>query len=481
MNWRLVLNLLSKLMVLEAALMLPSFFVSLLHGEQALLVFGVPILALVALGLPMPLKQPASKDVHAREGLAVVALSWVLLSLFGTLPFLLSGVIPGFINALFETVSGFTTTGASILNQIEGLPHGVLFWRSFTHWVGGMGVLILTLAILPKLSGSAATLARAESPGPTFSKVVPRMRDTARWMYAVYTVLSLAQLVLLLISGLPLFDAFIHTMGTAGTGGFSNRNASVGAYDNPFAEGIITVFMLLFGMNFAVYFKLLRGEGRASFHSEEVRAYWLLAASAILVTTLLLIPQYGNFFTALRYSSFQVSSIMSTTGYATTDYVLWPQFLHILLLLLMMVGACAGSTAGGMKVSRVVMLRKAGAREIGQATAPRRVRLLKMDKKTISEETLRSVLVFFVIYMGFLFLGTLIASMDGHDFATSFSAIISCLSNIGPGLNLVGPSGNFDIFSPHVKVLLTFLMLAGRLEFIPLLTLFHREMWKTGH
>ncbi|NLX82579.1 MAG: TrkH family potassium uptake protein [Clostridiales bacterium] len=481
MNWRLVINLLSKLMVLEAALMLPSLLVSLMHGEQTLLVFGLPILLLLALGLPLTLKQPALKNVHAREGLAVVGLSWVLLSLFGTLPFLLSGAIPGFINALFETVSGFTTTGASILSKVEGLPQGLLFWRSFTHWVGGMGVLILTLAIMPKLSGRSTTLARAESPGPTFSKVVPRMRDTARWMYAVYTLMSLVQLVLLIISGLPLFDAFIHTMGTAGTGGFSSRNASIGAYNNPFAEGIITVFMLLFGMNFAVYFKLLRGEGCAAFRSEEVRAYWLLASLAILLTTLLLLPQYGNFLTALRYSSFQVSSIMSTTGYATTDYVLWPQFLHILLVLLMMVGACAGSTAGGMKVSRVVMLRKAAAREIGQATAPRKVRLLQMDRKTVSEETVRSVLVFFIIYTGFLFLGTLIASTDGHDFATSFSAVISCLSNIGPGLNLVGPSGNFDIFSPHVKVLLTFFMLAGRLEFIPLLALFHREMWAKGH
>ncbi len=482
MNLPLVISLLSKLLVLEAGLMLPALITALIHREPSwaalLITMGIVLLA----GLPlMLLVKPASKDVHAKEGLAVVSLSWVLLSLAGALPFILSGMIPDFINALFETVSGFTTTGASILSRVEHLPRGLLLWRSFTHWVGGMGVLILTLAVMPKLSGRSAMLARAESPGPTFSKVVPRMRDTARLMYAVYTVLSLLQLVLLMLAGLPFFDALIHTLGTAGTGGFSSRNQSVGAYNNPLAEGIITLFMLLFGMNFVVYFKLLRGEGRAAFHSEEVRVYWILAALSMLTVTLTTLPRYGQFATAFRYASFQVASIMSTTGYATTDYVLWPQFTHILLLLLMVVGACAGSTAGGMKVSRVVMLSKASAREIGQAAAPRKVRLLKMDKKPVNEDTLRSVLVFFLLYMGILFLGTLIASTDGHDFATSFSAVVSCLSNIGPGLNLVGPSGNFDIFSPHVKVLLTFLMLAGRLEFIPLLVMFHREMWAKGH
>lgn len=482
MNLPLVISLLSRLLVLEAGLMLPALLVSLLNREPGWAHFGVTILLILLIGLPLMLfVKPRSRDVHAKEGLAVVALAWVLLSLFGALPFLLSRTIPGFINALFETASGFTTTGASILNQIEGLPRGMLFWRSFTHWVGGMGVLILTLAVMPRLSGRSAMLARAESPGPTFSKVVPRMRDSARLMYGVYTALSLLQLVLLVVSGLPFFDALIHTLGTAGTGGFSNRNQSVGAYNNPWAEGIITAFMLLFGMNFVVYFRLLRGEGKAAFHSEEVKVYWALAALSMLTVTLTILPQYGHFFTAFRYASFQVAAIMSTTGYATTDYVLWPQFTHILLLLLMVVGACAGSTAGGMKVSRVVMLGKAGAREIGQAAAPRKVRLLKMDKKPVNEDTLRSVLVFFLLYMGILFVGTLIASTDGHDFATSFSAVVSCLSNIGPGLNLVGPSGNFDIFSPHVKVLLTFLMLAGRLEFIPLLVLFHREMWAKGH
>ena len=481
MNGKLIISVLGKLLVLEAALMLPSLAVSMIYQEGDALSFVYTILLILACGLPAMLQKPTSKDIRAKEGLVVVSSAWVLLSLFGALPFLFSGTIPYFVNAVFETVSGFTTTGASILSAVEGIPRGILFWRSFTHWVGGMGVLVLTLAVMPKLSGRGSVLARAESPGPTFSKVAPRMRDTARWMYAVYTVLSLSQLGLLLLSGLPLFDALIHTLGTAGTGGFSSRNLSVGAYNNPWAEVIITLFMLLFGMNFVVYFKLLRGEGLKSFKSEEVRVYWIVALVSMLFIALELMPQYGNFLSALRYSSFQVSSIMSTTGYTTTDFALWPQFAHILLLLLMIVGACAGSTAGGMKVSRVVILGKAGAREIGQAAAPRKVHLLKMDRKTLSEETVRSVMVFFFIYMAFLLVGTLAASSDGHDFVTSFSAAAACLSNIGPGLGLVGPVGNYDIFSPHVKVILTFLMLAGRLEFIPLLTLFHRELWNKSH
>lgn len=481
MNGRLIINILARLLLLEAVLLLPSLGVALYYGEGDAMAFVYTLLLVLAVSLPLMLLKPKNKDVRAKEGLVAVSLAWVLLSAFGALPFMIHGGIPRFIDAMFETVSGFTTTGASIVRVVEDLPRGLLFWRSFTHWVGGMGVLILTLAIMPNLSGRGSVLARAESPGPTFSKAAPKMRDTARLMYAIYTVMTLIQLALMLVSGLPLYDALIHTLGTAGTGGFSNRNLSMGAYNNPWAEMITMAFMLLFGMNFVVYIRLLRGEGLKSFQSDEVKAYWLLAAASMLFIALEILPEYGNFLTALRYSSFQVSSIMSTTGYTTTDFALWPAFSHILLLLLMLVGACAGSTAGGIKVSRVVILGKAANREIGQAAAPRKVRLLMMDKKQINEETLRSVLIFFFLYMAFLLLGTLVASTDGHDFVTSFSAAASCLSNIGPGLGLVGPVGNFDVFSPHVKVILTFLMLAGRLEFIPLLTLFHRELWNKSH
>ncbi len=478
MNGRLVIHMLGKLLVLESALMLPALGVSLAYGQGDAPAFLYAMLIMLLAGLPAMLIKPRSRSMGGREGAVMVSLGWVMVSLFGALPFVFSGAIPVYIDALFETTSGFTTTGASILPAVEGLPRGLLLWRSFTHWVGGMGVLILTLAVLPALSGGSAALARAESPGPTFSKAAPRMRDTARMMYAIYAVLTLVQWVLLLLTGMPVFDAVIHTLGTAGTGGFSNRNLSVGAYNNPWAEGIITVFMLLFGMNFVVYVRLLHGEGVKAFKSDEVKVYWLLALGAMAFISLNLLPQYGSFSAAFRRASFQVSSIMSTTGFSTTDYQLWPQVTHVLLLLLMLVGACAGSTAGGLKVSRVMILFKAAGQEVHKGAAPRQVRLTRLDGKLLNGDTARSVLVYFFIYTAFLMLGTLAASGDGHDFVTSFSAAASCLSNIGPGLGLVGPTGNFSVFSPGVKALLTFLMLAGRLEFLPMLMLFLPATWR---
>ena len=462
--------------------MAPSLLVSLIYreGDTAAFLYSMAILLLI--GLPLILfSKPQAGGIRVKEGFVSVGLAWVLLSAFGALPFMFSGVTAYYWDALFETVSGYTTTGASIFNQVETLPHGILFWRSFMHWVGGMGVLILTLAVMPKISGGGSMLARAESPGPTFSKMTPRMSDTARLMYLVYATLTITQIALLLLSGLPLFDSLIHALGTAGTGGFSNRNQSIGAYNNVFAEVITTVFMLLFGMNFLVYFRLLRGEKLKAFRSEEVRAYYLIAFFSIVFITLDILPQYGNFLTAVRHSSFQVSTIMSTTGYTSTDFGLWPMFSHGLLLMLMLVGACAGSTAGGIKMSRIVLLFKAAIHEVGRTVAPRKVRLMMLDKKTVSTDMLRGVLVFFFIYTSFLLMGTLIAMADGHDFLTCFSAVASCLSNIGPGLKLVGPTGNFGIFSPPVKYMMSFLMLAGRLEFIPLLALFHPVIWSKSH
>ena len=479
MNVRLILNIIGKLLSLEAGLMTPALLVSLIYreGDAPSLLYSMGILLLV--GLPLMLFiRPESPDVRSREGFVAGGLAWVVLSLFGALPFMFSGVTVFYWDALFETVSGYTTTGASILTQIEGLPHGILFWRSSMHWVGGMGVLILTLAVLPKVSGHGSLLAKAESPGITFSKMLPKITSTARLMYAVYAGLTILLIILLVMSGLNLYDALIHAMGTAGTGGFSNRNQSVGAYNNIWTEVVIMVFMLLFGTNFAVYFHLLRGDKLKSFKNEEVRTYYLLAFVSILLICVNTIPHYGDFWTALRYSAFQVSSIMSTTGFVTTNFDHWPEFSRILMLLLMLIGACAGSTAGGIKVARIVLLRKAAAREVGQAFQPRKVRLVTLDRRTVGDDILRSVVLFLVIYMFFLFFGTLAASTDGHDFITCFSAVASCLSNIGPGLSLVGPEGNFSIFSPHVKFLLSFFMLAGRLEFIPLLVLFHPAIWK---
>ncbi len=463
--------------------MLPSLFVAIHDNAGDISPFIYTIVLILLLGLPlMLLSKPEDKTLRPREGFVSVGLSWMLLSAFGALPFMFSGTTAYYWDALFEAVSGFTTTGASILRDVEVVGRGVLFWRSFMHWIGGMGVLVLTLAVMPKVSGRGAILAKAESPGPTFSKMMPKMGDTARLLYAIYALMTVAEFVLLMLAGMPLFDSVIHAMGTAGTGGFSNRNLSVGAYNSVWVDTIIMVFMLLFGTNFIIYFHLLRGEGLKAFKNEEVRFYYGMALGAILLIALLGLPEYGSFFNSLRYSGFQVASIMSTTGFSTADFNLWPQFSRILLVLLMLVGACAGSTAGGMKVVRLVLLGKGTSREVGHTLQPRKVRLVKLDAKPVSEDTLKSVFVFFFIYISFLFIGTLIASTDGHDFVTSFSAVISCLSNIGPGLELVGPTGNFSIFSPHVKYLLSFLMLAGRLEFIPMLVLFHPAIWKkAGH
>ncbi len=482
MNYRLILNIIGKMLALEGVLMVPSMCIALIYREGDAPAFILTMLLLMLLGLPLMLRfNPGNKDIGVREGLVAVALCWILMSAFGALPFILSRTLPHFWDALFETVSGFTTTGASVFIAVEGLPHGILFWRSFTHWVGGMGVLLLTLALMPGVRGGGSSLAKAEAPGPTFSKVTPRMADTARLMYLVYAGMSLVELLLLLLSGLSLFDAFIHTFGTAGTGGFSNRNQSVGAYRNVWAEMIIMAFMFLFGTNFSVYVRLLRGEGFKALKSDEVRAYYLIALASVLLIGANILPHFGNVWEALRHSGFQVATVMSTTGFATADFALWPMFSQALMVILMLIGACAGSTAGGLKVVRAVMLSKSALREVGQNMQPRKVRVIMLDGKSVNEETQRGVLAFFFIYITALMLGTLLVALDGFSFTTSFTAVLSCLSNIGPGLELIGPMGNFAMFSPPVKFLMSLLMLAGRLEFFALFALFHPAVWKKGH
>ena len=478
MNRRLVWYLLGKLLVVEIGLMAPALLTSYYYGEDPMPLW-VTMAALLIFGLPMmSFSRPSSRDLHAREGFMVVGLAWVLMSLFGAMPLMLSGAAPYFWDAYFETVSGFTTTGASVLTFVEGLPRGILFWRSFTHWVGGMGVLMLTLALMPKLSGRSAVLARAESPGPSFSKLLPRMADTSRVLYLIYASLTIVLTVSLMASGMPMYDSVIHALGTAGTGGFSNRNLSVGAYNNPVAEVLIMVFMLMFGTNFIVYFRLLHGDKLKSFKNEEYRAYILLALVSIGILTFFILPHYGDFWTALRHAGFQVSSIMSTTGFVTDNFDLWPQFARIWLLVLMLVGASASSTAGGIKVVRMVLMGKVSLREVTQTLHPRKVKVVKLDGKTVPEEQLHQVAIFIFVYFALLMAGTLVVSIDGHDFISSFSAVASCLSNIGPGFSIVGPHGNYSQFSPFVKFFLSFLMLAGRLEFFPLLVLFHPDIWR---
>ncbi len=480
MNIRLVTNFLGKLFLIEAALMLPALGVSFAYAEGDAPAFLLSIMTLAVVSLPLILfVKPKDQQMYAREGLAVAGLGWLFMSLLGGLPLFYNGSC-GFIDAFFEITSGFTTTGATIMTDIEGLPQGILFWRSFTHWIGGMGVLVFTTAILPSIGGRGAHLARAESPGPTFSKLTPKLGDTAKALYLIYFALTLIETVALLLAGLSLYDAVIHAFGTAGTGGFSNRALSIGAYDNPAVEIIIAVFMFLFGVNFAVFFKLIMRDFRGAFKSQELKTYAAITLGSIIVLSVSLISHYGDFLTALRYAMFQVPTIMSTTGFATTDFNLWPSLSKMLLLSLMLFGACAGSTAGGLKMTRLVMLSKMARREIRRTFQPRKISVIKLDGKTVPEETLSQVSILFFCHVLLIIFGSIVVSFEGVSITTAFTTSLTCLSNVGPGLEMVGPMGSFAGYSPFTKVFLSFLMLAGRLELYPILILFSPAVWRRG-
>ena len=475
MNIKLVVRLLGAILLVEAAAMAPSLVLSFVYGDGDWPALAMSMAILCALGLPAwRLMKPADRNLRAREGFVVVALAWVLLSLFGALPFVFSGVIPNYVDAVFETVSGFTTTGASIMTQIEGQPRGIMFWRSFTHWIGGMGVLVFMLALLPKMTGRTSHLMRAESPGPSLSKIVPKLGDTAKILYLIYTVLTIILFAALMLAGMNPYDAAIHAVGTAGTGGFSNYGLSVGAFQSAAVDIIITVFMALFGINFSLYYALLVGNWRDALKSEELHWYLGFFAFSMVFIALQIMPQYGNFFTALRYSSFQVATVMSTTGFATADFNLWPQASKMLMLLLMFSGACAGSTAGGIKMVRIALLCKNGRREIRRTFQPRKVQVVRFEGKGIDDHMLAQVGIFFFVYILLILLGAFLISIEGlYDIETNFSAAVACISNIGPGLGAVGPMGNFAGYSAFSKIVLSVLMLCGRLELFPILVLFH--------
>ena len=486
MNTQLLMRLVGSILLVEGAAMIPSLLVALLYGDGDAMAFVFSILILLVIGLPLRLLcKPEQQNLRAREGFLAVALSWVLLSVFGALPYLFSGVIPNFVDALFESVSGFTTTGASIMTQIEGQPHGVMFWRSFTHWVGGMGVLVLTLALLPQMGGRTSHLVRAESPGPTLSKIAPKMGDTAKILYLVYGVLTLLNWAALLLAGMNAYDAAIHALGTAGTGGFSNYAASIGHFNSAWIECVTTFFMVVFGVNFVLYFKLVTGSWRDGLHNEELKWFLGIYLTVVLVMTFYVMPGYdGNFLTALRYTSFQTASLMSTTGYATADFTLWPVAAKMLLLVVMFTGGCAGSTSGGMKVCRVGMLCKQGVREVRRTFQPRKVQVVRFEGKAVDESVLSQVAVFAFMYVLLIVLGGLLISLEGpadelNSFESSFTAALTCVSNVGPGLSTVlGPSGSFAGYGPFAKGVMCLLMLAGRLEIFPLLALFHPAMWR---
>ncbi len=480
MNIKLLLRILGAILLVEAAAMVPALLISLGYGEGDAMAFVWTILLLVLLGTPLRLFiKPEQTNLRAREGFLVVSLAWVFMSIFGALPFIISGVIPNFADALFEAISGFTTTGASIMTQIEGQPHGIMFWRSFTHWIGGMGVLVLTLALLPQMSGRTSHLVRAESPGPTLSKIVPRMGDTAKILYLIYGALTILEFLLLMLVGMNAYDAAIHAVGTAGTGGFSNYAASVGHFDSALIDAIITVFMVLFGVNFVIYYKLLTRDFADIRANEELKWFLSLYGVITLIVTLIMLPDYGNVFTSLRYASFQTASIISTTGYATADFNLWPVAARMLIFLTMFLGGCAGSTAGGMKICRIGMLSKQALREVRHTVQPRKAMVVRFEGKAVDESVLRQVFTYAFIYILMMIAGGFLLSLEGkYDVQTNLTAALTCVSNVGPGLGEVGPAGSFAGYSSLSKLLLSFMMLAGRLEIFPMLALFHPAMWR---
>ena len=463
MNYRIIFHTTGKVLLVEAGLLVLPLLVSVLYHERcAWAVLASMAAAAVIGGLLTLLARPRRHTFFNREGYIIVALAWVLLSAVGALPFWFSREIPSYADAFFETVSGFTTTGASILTDVEAMSHGLLFWRSFTHWVGGMGVLVFAMAVLPMTDGRAMHLMRAEVPGPTCGKISSKLSDSAKILYAIYLVMTVIETILLCAGGMPLFDALIHAFGTAGTGGFSNKALSVGAYNSPYFEIVIGVFMLLFGINFNLYYFLLLRHFREAFASEEMHVYLGIVAFSTLTITANIASMYDSVGTALRTAFFQVSSIVTTTGYATADFNLWPTYSRIVIVILTFVGACAGSTAGGLKISRVVIFLKA----------------VRFEGKPLDEKTLRGVHNYFNIYMLLLTLSVLLLSLDGFDLVTTFTSVATCLNNVGPGLEMVGPIGSFADFSAPAKLLLAFDMLAGRLELYPMLALFAPRLWR---
>ena len=478
MNYSMIFFIIGWVFIIEAALMAPSALVALLYSERSIWAFAAAIGLCLLLGVPLVRKQPANKVFYAKEGCVTVALSWIVMSLMGALPFVFSGVIPSIVDAMFETVSGFTTTGASILKDVEVLPRCMLFWRSFTHWIGGMGVLVFLLCLLPMSGGGySMNLMKAESPGPSVSKLVPKVRSTAKLLYGLYVALSLLELALLLLGSMPLFDALCTTFGTAGTGGFGIKNSSIGEY-SAYIQSIVTIFMILFGINFNVYFLLYMRKPKEALRCEEAGWYLAIIAVSTLIITVFIRKSFPDLVTAFRHAAFQVGSIITTTGFSTVDFNVWPAVPRAILVLLMFIGACAGSTGGGIKVSRIVLLFRTMTREIGQIIHPHMVKKLKFEGRVVGQEVLRSVNAFMVAYVLIFAVSTLFVCLDGFDLVTSFTAVASTLNNIGPGLEMVGPIGNFSCFSDLSKIVLIFDMLAGRLEIFPLLVLFFRDTWK---
>ena len=484
MNYRMMGRFLALILTIESVFMLPAIAISIIDGTahvtRAFLI-SLAIIACVALVLWV-VSRHAKKAFFAKEGLFCVGLSWLLMSMFGCLPFFLSGEIPHFIDALFEMVSGFTTTGASVLSDVEALSRGILYWRSFSHWLGGMGVLVFLLALVPaggKNEGFTMHLLRAESPGPTVGKLVPKMRQTAAVLYVTYLALTLLDFLFLMMGDMPLFDAICTAFGTAGTGGFGIRNDSLASY-SPYVQNVTTVFMLLFGVNFCCYYLLLLRQFKSVLGDEELRLYVGIVLGSIALITLNVRGLYGGLLEALRHAAFQVSSIITTTGFSTVDFDLWPSFSKSILLVLMMIGACAGSTGGGFKCARLLLLIKSVRRNVTQLLHPRQIKIVRVNDKPVDERVLATTNAYLGAYVLIVFVSFLIVSIDGFSLMTNFSAVLACFNNIGPGFDAVGPTMNFGAFSGLSKVTLIINMLAGRLEIFPILVLFSPRTWRSN-
>ncbi|MGY0372966.1 TrkH family potassium uptake protein [Clostridium sp. JNZ J1-5] len=479
MNFGMVLRSLGILLICEAVAMVPSLLVAFIYGQNDASAFIITIVMLLAFGIIAATTKPKSKNIYARDGFAIVAIGWLLISFFGALPFVFSGAIPSIVDSFFEASSGLTTTGASILTDVEALPKGILFWRSFTHWIGGMGVLVMTLAILPSIGARSLQIMKAESPGPTPGKLVPKVGKTAKILYGIYFVITVIQVILLKIAGMPFYDSLVHSFGTVGTGGFSIKGLSIGYYNNIYIEVIITFFMLACGVNFSLYYAALKGSIKNIFKDEEFKLYMGIVLISIILIT---INIHGNIFKSigesLRHSSFQVASIITTTGYATTDFNQWPTFSKMILLSLMFVGGCAGSTGGGIKNIRILFLFKIMRRELLKIIHPRAVYTVKFGGKSVEEETLMEVLSFFFMYLFIFLMAVFVISLEGRDTLTSISAVAGTLGNIGPGFGILGPMGNYSELTYLSKIVLSLCMIIGRLEIYPILLLLVPSFWK---
>ena len=463
--------------MIEGILLFIPCITALIYLETQGFCYLAVALFCILIGWLMRRKKPTNNVFYLKEGCVTTALSWIFLSLFGCIPFILTGEIPFLPDALFETISGFTTTGASILSDVEALSHCSIIWRSFTHWIGGMGVLVFLLAIIPMSGGSHINLMRAESPGPSVGKLVPKVKSTAQILYIIYFGMTAIEFILLILGGMPIFDAVNTSFGTAGTGGFGIKNDSMMSY-SPYIQWVVTIFMILFGVNFNAYYLILFKQFKKALKMEEVKYYFIIIGISISVIFINIVTTCSNAFKALTDAAFQVASIITTTGYSTADFNLWPSTSKTILVMLMFIGACAGSTGGGIKVSRFVIMFKTVVKELRSYIHPKSIQKIKMDDKPVPHEVVRSINVYGITFITIFAASVFLVSLDGKDLITNFTAVIATLNNIGPGLNLVGPTQNFSLFSPFVKFILMFDMLAGRLELFPLLILFHPTVWK---